>query len=367
MSKNIVGLVRQSPPIEIGAPFDTSSLEGKTIVITGGASGFGAGFSRRWAELGATIIIGDIDSTQGRELIDELRKETGNASHQFLYCDVTIWQSQVDFFRKAVELSPNGRLDQVVANAGIEEAGTKLNEPQNLDQEEPPEPQFKTIDVNLKGVLYTTHLALFWLPKAASTSPGFKPDRHLLLIGSVASIIPFAGHIQYSIAKHGVLGLFRSLRATSFQHGVRVNRKLLLTLRRNHADHKSVLLPYFMDTPMIHPVGRAFLAGIGMGKHEDVVDAATRFAADTSVLGRAVAIGPRVKLDDNGNLLTSEALDAKDISSFEVYAHDFEEVEAFTIRYVKILNAVEAARGYIGWAGDIVKAICSPFVSRLKG
>ncbi|PMD32237.1 short chain dehydrogenase/reductase-like protein [Hyaloscypha variabilis F] len=350
MSKNIVGLARQSPRIEIGTPFDTSSLEGKTILITGGASGFGAGFAKRWAESGATIIIGDIDSTQGKALVDELRKETSNASHQFLYCDVTIWQSQVDFFRKAVELSPNGRLDQVVANAGIEEAGTKLNEPQNLDQEEPPEPQFKTVDVNLKGVLYTTHLALFWLPRNPSTSPDFKPDRHLLLIGSVASLIPFAGHIQYSIAKHGVLGIFRSLRATAFQHGVRVN----------------LLLPYFMDTPMIHPVGRAFLAGIGMGKHEDVVEAATRFAADTSIRGRALAVGPRVKLDDNGNLLPPDAQQAKEISSFEVYAHDFEEVEAFTLRYVKILNAVEAGRGYIGWAGDIVKAICSPFVSWFK-
>ena len=122
-----------------------------------------------------------------------------------------------------------------------------------------------------------------------------------------------------------------------------------------------------MDTPMIHPAGRAFLAGIGMGKHEDTVEAATRFAADTAIRGRAVAIGPRVKLDDNGNLLPPDAQNAKDISSFEVYAHDFEEVEAFTIRFVKILNAVEAARGYIGWAGDIAKAICSPFVSWLKG
>jgi NAD(P)-dependent dehydrogenase (short-subunit alcohol dehydrogenase family) len=224
MSKNIVGLARQSPPIDTEAPYDTASLQGKTIAITGGASGFGAGFARRWAGYGATIIIGDIDSTQGKALVEELRKQTRNASHQFLYCDVTLWQSQVDFFRRAVELSPNGRLDQVVANAGIEESGTKFNEPHHLDQDEPPEPQWRTIDVNLKGVLYTAHLALFWLPRSSYNSSDFKPDRHLLLIGSVASLIPFAGHIQYSIAKHGVLGLFRSLRATSFQHGIRVNR-----------------------------------------------------------------------------------------------------------------------------------------------
>jgi hypothetical protein len=66
-------------------------------------------------------------------------------------------------------------------------------------------------------------------------------------------------------------------------------------------------------------------------------------------------------LDDDGHLLPINSQEAEEISSFEVFGHDFEEVEAFTSRYVKILNAVEAARGYIGWAGDIVKAIFSPF------
>jgi hypothetical protein len=120
-------------------------------------------------------------------------------------------------------------------------------------------------------------------------------------------------------------------------------------------------MPYFMDTPMIHPGGKVFLAGIGMGKHEDVVEAASRFAADVSIRGRALVLGPRVKLDDDGHLLPPDSQEAEEISSFEVFGYDFEEVEAFTSRYVKILNAVEAARGYIGWAGDIVKAIFSPF------
>jgi hypothetical protein len=122
-----------------------------------------------------------------------------------------------------------------------------------------------------------------------------------------------------------------------------------------------------MDTPMIHPVGRAFLAGVGMGKHEDVVDAASRFAADTTIRGRALAVGPRVRLDDDGHLLPPDAQQAKEISSLEVFAHDFEEVEAFTLRYVKILNAVEVGKGYIGWARDIAKALSSPFLVWLKG
>jgi NAD(P)-dependent dehydrogenase (short-subunit alcohol dehydrogenase family) len=72
--------------------------------------------------------------------------------------------------------------------------------------------------------LYTVHLAMFWLPRNLAPASDAQPDRHLLLIGSVASLVPFAGHIQYSIAKHGVLGLFRSLRATSWKDGIRVNR-----------------------------------------------------------------------------------------------------------------------------------------------
>jgi NAD(P)-dependent dehydrogenase (short-subunit alcohol dehydrogenase family) len=224
MSKNVVGLARQSPLIDTTAPYSTSNVQAKTIAITGGASGIGASFARRWAGYGAIIIIGDVDSVHGKALIEEIQKETGNSAHQFIFCDVTNWQSQVDFFRTAVDLSPHRRLDQVVANAGVRETGPKFDEPQNLDKDEPPKPEWKAIEVNLIGVLYTSHLALFWLPRNSSPSTGFTPDRHLLLIGSVAALAPFAGQIEYSVAKHGVLGLFRSLRATSWKDGVRVNR-----------------------------------------------------------------------------------------------------------------------------------------------
>ena len=46
---NIVETIKQSPPLDPTAPYDEASgLAGKTIVITGGASGFGAAFARRW-------------------------------------------------------------------------------------------------------------------------------------------------------------------------------------------------------------------------------------------------------------------------------------------------------------------------------
>ena len=55
---SLVERVRQSPPLDIQDITDDSWVKGKTIVITGGASGFGAGFLRRWAKAGAVVIIG---------------------------------------------------------------------------------------------------------------------------------------------------------------------------------------------------------------------------------------------------------------------------------------------------------------------
>ena len=121
------------------------------------------------------------------------------------------------------------------------------------------------------------------------------------------------------------------------------------------------MCPYFTDTSIIPQVGRAFLAGIGMGKQEDVVEAASRFVADTSTRGRALAVGPRIKLDEAGHLLSPNSQQGEEVTTFEVLAHDLEEVEAFTARYVHILNVVEAGRGYLGWAIDIIKAVLYPF------
>lgn len=246
----MVDQVRQSPPVDITEPYDATWVAGKTIIITGGASGFGAGFAKKWALNGANVFVADVSREKGKALVEEMRKESGSQHHHFVYCDVTNWQSQVDLYRTAIKLSPHGGIDAVVANAGISDTGSVLDEPEGLDAEEPPEPVFKTVDVNIIGVLYTTYLAMFWLPrndKTMNPNPSKLPhglstrDRHILLIGSVASLCPLPHEIQYTTSKHAVLGLFvkllsivtlskltelqRSLRSTSFKQGVRVNSK----------------------------------------------------------------------------------------------------------------------------------------------
>jgi NAD(P)-dependent dehydrogenase (short-subunit alcohol dehydrogenase family) len=352
---NVVNVVRQSKPIDTSDPYDATWLAGKTMIITGGASGFGEGFFRKWAEAGANVIIGDVNKARGTALVEEVRKKTGNMNHHFLYCDVTNWQSQVDFFRTSTQLSPHGGIDAVVANAGIADTPPTFEMPQGLDAETPPPPNLKCFEVDILGVMYTAHLAIFWLPRnpnsgkpSSSTSPTQKSrDRHLLLVGSVASLGPIPGQAQYCVSKHGVLGLFRSLRSTAFMHGIRVN----------------MICPYFIDTPLIPPAGRLLLAGGAMGKPEDVVDAGTRLSADTRIVGRALVIGPRIKVsvDDGWQLVPQMSEGGKEVAVWEAYADDFQEVEVFVARFTRLLNQVEIARGWIGWASDLAKAVVYPF------
>jgi NAD(P)-dependent dehydrogenase (short-subunit alcohol dehydrogenase family) len=351
-SRNMVDLIRQSPPIDLSEPYDPNWVSGKTILITGGASGFGEVFFRKWAAHGANVIIGDISDKRGKALVEEVRASTGNKNHHYIHCDVTIWQSQVDFFHQAVKLSPTGGIDSVVANAGISGShGTPFWDPKGLDADNPPPPDMKCLEVNLIGVTYTVHLALFYLarnPNSAVADPTVqprpnRPDRHMLLIGSLASVTSVPGLTQYNAAKHGVLGLFRSLRSTAFMGGMRIN----------------IVLPYFVNTPLLSAPGRMLLAGTVIATPEDVVEAGTRFMADSRIVGRALMVGPKVKLspDDEWEVVSQKDKDGVEVAIREVYVDDFEVVEAFVERIIRLLNFVEAARGWSGWLSDIFGVI----------
>ena len=318
------------------------------IVITGGASGFGEAMTRKWVSLGANVVVGDIDAIAGEESVKDIRKATGSQDVHFVQTDVTDWQSQVTLFKKAVNLSHHGGIDAVIANAGV--AGIdKFEVPEALDKDSPPKPNLHTVDVNLTGVLYTTHLALFWLPKNPESNPACDSrepeytlrDRHLLLIGSMASLGPIPSQSLYAVSKHGVLGLFRTIRASSWVHGIRVN----------------LVCPYFIDTPIVPPGARTLLAGGAMGKIEDVVDAATRFTADIQIVGRSLYVGPKMKVvldQEHKYQLAIGGQKGTTRAVWECYAHDFEDSELFGRNLTRLLNQFATLRGWGGWFYDMV-------------
>ena len=348
----LVDAVGQSAPLKFPAAYEDLWIGGKTILITGGASGFGEAFVRRWAKAGACIVFGDINVPKAQALVREVRSQAGHENVHFVPCDVTDWTDQVHLFKEAIKLSPSRGIDHVIVNAGIADNKVQFENPVNLDAEDPRPPNLKVIKVSLIGAMYTTHLALFYLSRNPDSSPASakshpaqpKRDRHILLIGSAASILPIPAQALYGAAKHGLLGMYRSLRATSFTHGIRTN----------------LICPYFVNTALLNATTRGvLLAGAGLGSVEDVVEAATMFVADSSIVGRAVVVGPklRVSQDDSGLLTLSKESQNDERGIWEIYAHDFEDSDVFSRNIVGLLNRAMEIKGWVGWAADVIGAV----------
>ncbi|KAL2117831.1 hypothetical protein VTJ04DRAFT_7491 [Mycothermus thermophilus] len=371
-----------SGPVDLSKPYDPSTLAGKTIVITGGASGFGAAFARHWAAHGANLILGDVNDALGESLVAELRSSPTTKPDQLIayqHCDVTSWAEQVSLFRFAVSASPTKGIDCVVAGAGIVENGDPssgtFDNPLNLDSSDgssiPPPPRLKVLAVNLTGVMYTVHLALHYLTQNLSANPT-TGDGHIILISSIAGILPLPGQTEYTVSKHAVMGLFRALRGTAGVLGPIPSNKSAPPVRVN------VLCPYFVQTPLLTPAGRALLSGQPLGELQDVVDAATRLAADKTIRGRALAIGPRMRVvdvpveeaevvgDEGGHGGYAETIRIVEGQPpvegqkervqgiWEIYGQDYYRVETFLWRYLAMMNLVRGLRGWVGVVKDLL-------------
>jgi NAD(P)-dependent dehydrogenase (short-subunit alcohol dehydrogenase family) len=128
---------------------------------------------------------------------------------------VTIWSDQLKLFETAQD--KYGAIDIVYANAGIDEtAGTFIDSFDSNGKLE--EPSLKTLDVSLKGAIFTAKLALSYFHRNDKAGA-------LVFTGSAASYLDTRGIPIYNAAKHGVLGLARSLRETATEEGrgTRVN------------------------------------------------------------------------------------------------------------------------------------------------
>lgn len=118
---------------------------------------------------------------------------------------MTSYQSLLNLFDKA--LNTYGRVDVAISNAGLVERPGWFESNIDLDSVRNA-PSTLVLDVNLTGSLYFSRISAVYLRhKAASTD-----DKSLVLLSSVAGFEESPGLFVYQAAKHGVLGLMRSLR-----------------------------------------------------------------------------------------------------------------------------------------------------------
>jgi NAD(P)-dependent dehydrogenase (short-subunit alcohol dehydrogenase family) len=179
----------------------TGRLDGKVAVITGGASGIGAGTVRRFVEEGARVVISDMQADLGVALAAELGSST-----IFITTDVTV-EAQV---AAAVDLAMStwGRLDCMFNNAGI--LGTIGSVTQT-----PAESWSRTMAVLLDAVFYgMKHAGRVMIPQGSGV---------ILSTSSTAGLAGGLGPHAYTAAKHAVIGLTKSVASEMAPHGIRVN------------------------------------------------------------------------------------------------------------------------------------------------
>jgi NAD(P)-dependent dehydrogenase (short-subunit alcohol dehydrogenase family) len=171
----------------------------RTALITGGASGIGLAVARALAEDGARVVIADRDEAVGRAA-------AAGVGGVFVRTDVR----QPDEVRAAVETAEaqGGHLDLVVLNAGITTGETPID---RLDLE-----LYRTITaVNVDGVVFGIQAAL---PALRGGGGGA-----IVVTASLSGLTPYPQDPVYSMTKHAVVGLTRSLAGPLEQDGITVN------------------------------------------------------------------------------------------------------------------------------------------------
>lgn len=176
-------------------------LAGRAAVVTGGARGIGEGIVRRFVSEGASCIIADIDDQAGTALAAELGEQA-----VFLHTDVT---SEDDIAAAIAEcVSRFGALDIMVNNAGIVGVTGPIGDTGRHDFD-------RTLAILLTSVFLGTKHAMLVMKQQGSGS--------IINTASTAGVQGGLGPHVYTTAKHGVVGLSKSVAVEAAPHGIRVN------------------------------------------------------------------------------------------------------------------------------------------------
>ncbi len=176
-------------------------FEGKTVVVTGGASGIGAASVRRFHSEGASVVISDVNDAAGEALVAEL----GAARARYIRADVSEW-SDVEALMKAAH-GWKGRLDVLFNNAGIGNFGVTPD----LEIEQ----WRRVIAIDLDSVFYGCKAAIPLMRAGGGGS--------IINTASASGLGGDFAFTAYNAAKGGVVNYTRALAIDHIQDGIRVN------------------------------------------------------------------------------------------------------------------------------------------------
>ena len=184
-------------------------------IVTGAASGIGRSLSQQLARAGAKVIVADLQIDALSELAEDINRQGGHAE------PVKIDVRKFEQLQSLVEQTrtDHGRIDLMFNNAGIA-IGGEISQYSADDWD-------YIIDVHVKGVAYGV--------QAVAESMVEQGFGHIVNTGSISGLLCAPGVSAYSMTKHAVVGLSKSLRGELRKYGIRV----------------TALCPGAIDTPLL--------------------------------------------------------------------------------------------------------------------
>ena len=235
-------------------------LTGKTAIVTGGGSGFGAGIARKFAAEGAKVFVVDINL----ESAEAIAAEIGGTA---VTCDVSN-RNSVSNLAKTVQ--SQGPLDILVNNAGITHLPNQLEDVTEEDFD-------RVYNVNMKSVFLT---AQAFVPHFKERGAGV-----ILNVASTAGVSPRPRLNWYNASKGWMITATKTMAVELAPNGIRVNAI-------NPVAGDTPLLKSFMgeDTPEIRA---KFLSTIPIGRFstpEDMGNAACFLCSDEASMVTGIAM-----------------------------------------------------------------------------
>lgn len=263
-------------------------LEGQSALITGAASGIGLAIAEAFAAAGANVAINYHSSREEAEKLVEVLESTGVRAIA-IKGDVSDEAAVDEVMARALDRF--GRLDIVVANAGLQKDATFTD--MTLDDWR------RVIDVNLTGQFLTCRAAVRRFLAQDARDDLSRARGKILCMSSVHEVIPWAGHVNYAASKGGVMLMMKSLAQEVAPSRIRVNGIAPGAIRTSINEKAWGSDEALAKLLKLIPYGR-------IGEPEDVGRAAVWLASDASdyVTGSSLFVDGGMTLypgfEDNG-------------------------------------------------------------------
>jgi len=243
-------------------------LEGKVVVVTGGASGIGAATVKLFSQKGATVIIGDVNENLADAMIAEEGSET---KLTFVSMDVSDFDHVEAALSKIV--ADHGKIDIMVCNAGVANKELVRTAEHTLEEWD------RVIGINQTGVFYCMKLALRQMV--------IQGHGNIVNVASLAGLKASGKNLAYSASKFAVVGMTKSAALEYVGKNIRIN-----CVCPSYTE-SALLDQLFSTDPRYHDKLLQYMPMKRFGQPEEIAQAIYWLSSDNSsfVTGQALTLG----------------------------------------------------------------------------